>query len=171
MVFGSKSLLKNKYYSDILSNFLRISDPQAVTVPAPRLSQVSSFLSARKIREFGRVADITLLSLRQATEPYREISNDMDEGYVIDAVFDGTDPLHGKFCIVWSTRRMSTADVGEVIHCDCTYKCAWNDYPITMLGFSDKNRKFHPVILAVSTHETFSEFFHILSAWRNVIQI
>jgi hypothetical protein len=33
---------------------------------------------------------------------------------------------------------------------------------------SDKNRKFHPLILAVSTHETFSEFFHILSAWRNV---
>jgi MULE transposase domain len=92
----------------------------------------------------------------------------MDERYVIDAVFDGTDPLHGKFCIVWSARRMSTADVGQVIHCDCTYKCAWNGYPITMLGFSDNNRKFHPVILAVSTHETFSECFHILSAWRNV---
>jgi hypothetical protein len=37
-----------------------------------------------------------------------------------------------------------------------------------MLRFSDKNRKFHPVILAVLTHDTFSEFFHILSARRNV---
>lgn len=125
-------------------------------------------MSAQKIREFGRVGDITLLSLRQATAPYREVPNDLDKGYVIDAIFDGSDPLHGKFCIVWSTKRMSTTDIGDVIHCDCTYKCAWNGYPITMMGFSDKNRKFHPVILAVSTYETQAEFAFILNAWKNV---
>ena len=125
---------------------------------------MSSYLSAQRIQEFRRVGDISHLSLRQATASFREVPNDLDEGYVIDANFDGSDPLHVKFCIVWSTKRMSTTDIGDVIHSDCTYKCAWNGYPITMMGISDKNRKFHPVLLAVSNmkQKTSSPLFLML---------
>lgn len=132
------------------------------------MGQVSAYLSALKIREYGRLGDITLESLRQATLPYRLLPISPDDGYVIDANFDGSDENKGKFCIAWSTQRMSTSFVGNVIHSDCTYKCVWNGYPITMMGFSDKDRKFHPVILAVSTYETQAEFLFILQAWLRV---
>lgn len=111
---------------------------------------------------------MSLLSLSTATANYRRIPTDMDEGYVIDCTYDDREERHGTFCIVWSTKRMSTAGIGEIIHTDCTYKCAWNGYPITMMGFSDKNRKFHPTVLAVSTHETEVEFAFILNAWKKV---
>lgn len=142
----------------------------ALVVPVPKLSQITSYLSSEKIRTFGRLTDITLLSLRIATAPYQRIPTDPDEGYVLDAIFDDSNELQGKFCIVWSTKRMSTAGIGEIIHSDCTYKCAWNGYPITMVGFSDKNRKFHPVVLAVSTFETHLEFAFILNSWKKVNQ-
>jgi hypothetical protein len=58
---------------------------------------------------------------------------------------------------------MSATDIGDVIHCHCTYKCNWNGYPAAMMGNSDKNRRFHPVILAVSTHE----FCFMFDAWKN----
>lgn len=143
-------------------------DPLAETVPVPHRKQISSYLAAEKARIFGRLADITLQSLRDATAPYRRVPISLDEGYVLDASFDSSDPESGKFCIVWSTKRMSLADIGDIVHSDCTYKCAWNGYPITMLGFSDKERKFHPVVLAVSTHETHVEFAFILQSWKSV---
>lgn len=125
-------------------------------------------MSAAKIREYGSLADVTLDSLREATLRHRVVPISLDEGYVIDAYFDERDEDNGKFCIVWSTKRMSTAYIGDVIYSDCTYKCVWNGYPITMMGFSDKSRKFHPILLAVSTSETHVEFSFILKAWLRV---
>lgn len=117
---------------------------------------------------YGTVGDITLDSLRESTARHRAVPVGVDQGYVLDAYFDDRDEDSCKFCIVWSTIRMSTSDIGDVIYCDCTYKCVWNGYPITMIGFSDKNRKFHPIILAVSTNETHVEFTFIMQSWHHV---
>ena len=74
----------------------------------------------------------------------------------------------GEFVIVFSTIRLSRLEIGDIVHSDCTYKCTWNNYPVTMMGFSDKNRKFHPTIIAVSSRETHTEFEFMLRTWKGV---
>lgn len=125
-------------------------------------------MAAKKRRLFGGVANVSIQALKAATEKYLRCPEDIDEGYVLDSYFDVTDPSNAKFCIVFSTIRLSEQLVSDVVHSDCTYKCTWNGYPVTMMGFSDKNRTFHPVILAVSTNETHVEFRFILRTWVNV---
>ena len=147
--------------------YYTIVDPFAATVPEPLSKQISSYLASKKNRIFGPVAAVSIHSLQAACDEHREYPENVDEGYVLDASFDVTDPTDAKFCIVWSTRRLSEGLLSEVFHSDCTYKCAWNGYPLTIMGFSDKNRRFHPIILAISLYETHVEFEFILSTWRN----
>ena len=54
------------------------------------------------------------------------------------------------------------------VHSDCTYKCTWNGYPVKIMGFSDKNRTIHPIIVAISTHETKREFAFIFRQWKKI---
>jgi MULE transposase domain len=129
---------------------------------------VTNYLAYRKRKLYGRVGNITLENLRAACEPYLETPENMDQAYVIGFDTDITDPEQGKFCIVWSTRRLSTNPTGEVLHSDCTYKITWNSFPVTIMGYTDKNRRFHPTILAISTNETADEFKFMLSAWLSV---
>lgn len=86
-------------------------------------------------------------------------------GYVLDATYDHS---NGSFVIVLSTIRLSTYNPGDVVHTDATYKCMWNKYPVILMGFSDKNRKFHTTIMAVSSHETTKEFQFIFETWKKV---
>ena len=74
----------------------------------------------------------------------------------------------GDFVIVFSTIRLSRLEIGDIVHSDCTYKCTWNNYPVTMMGFSDKDRVFHPIVIAVSSHETHTEFEFVLRTWKAV---
>lgn len=69
---------------------------------------------------------------------------------------------------MFSTVRLSQFAIGDIVHSDCTYKCTWNGYPVTMIGFSDKDRKFHPIILAVSSRETNAEFKFMFQTWKDV---
>ena len=63
---------------------------------------------------------------------------------------------------------MSHLDIGDIVHSDCAYKCTWNSYPVTLMGFSDENCKLDPTIIAIAPRETHSEFTDMLQTWKNV---
>ena len=63
---------------------------------------------------------------------------------------------------------MSHLDIGDIVHSDCAYKCTWNSYPVTLMGFSDENCKLDPTIIAIAPRETHSGFTDMLQTWKNV---
>lgn len=69
---------------------------------------------------------------------------------------------------MFSTVRLSLFAIGDIVHSDCIYKCTWNGYPVTMIGFSDKDRTFRPIFLAVSSRETNVEYRFMFQTWKNV---
>ena len=131
------------------------TDPTSVPVKIPPAKQISNFLAADRRRRFGAVDNVTIESLRVATEKFQDLLEDIGDGYVIDATFNDAE---GAFVIVRTTRRLFEHDGGCVLHCDCTYKCMWNRLLVTIMGFSDKDRTFHPIIVGLSTRETSADF-------------
>ena len=134
-------------------------------VEHPKSAQISSYLASNKRREFGPVGNVTLHSLQNAASMMQVLPENIEEGYVLSSNFD---PEDDSFVIVLSTIRMSTHDVGSIIYSDATYKCTWNNFPVIMMGCSDKNRRFHPIIVAISSHETHKQFRFIFETWKKV---
>ena len=153
---------------ETINDVIHATDPTQVLVATPLKAQVSSYLAANRRRKYGVVGNVTLDSLQRSSALYRDIPDDIDKGYILDALFTTSASDMGSFVIVCSTVRMSQLDIGDIVHSDCTYKCTWNSYPVTLMGFSDKNRKFHPTIIAISSRETHSEFTYMLQTWKNV---
>jgi hypothetical protein len=130
-------------------------------VEHPKSAQISSYLASNKRREFGPVGNVTLHSLQNAASTMQVLPEKIDEGYVLDSNFD---PEDDSFIIVLSTIRMSTHDVGSIIYSDATNKCFWSNFPVIMMGFSDKNRRF----VAITSHETHKQFHFIFETWKKV---
>ena len=147
---------------------IEFTDPFAVVVPTPLRSQVASYFAANRRRQFGAVGNVTLHSLEQFCTQYSAVPNCIDEGYIIGSTFAVSPSDTGTFVIVFSTVRLSRLAIGDIVHSDCTYKCTWNGYPVTMIGFSDKDQIFHPILIAVSSQETIVEFKFIFETWMEV---
>ena len=50
------------------------------------------------------------------------------------------------------------------VHADATYKLIWQGYPVLIIGFSDADRKMHPVGIAVTMKETQADFKFLFSS-------
>ena len=124
-------------------------------VEHPKSDQIANYLAAYKRREFGSVGNVTMHSLQSAATKMQVFPENIDEGYVLGSTFDLEER---SFVIVLSTVRMSTHDIGSMIYSDATYKLTWNNFHVIMMGYSDKNRRFHPVIVAIASHETHKQF-------------
>jgi hypothetical protein len=131
-------------------------------------TQIASYLTANRRRKYGAVGTVTLDSLRDFCEQRSGAPICIDEGYIMGSTFNISQSDEGEFVIVFSTIRLSRLEIGDIVHSDCTYKCTWNNYPVTMMGFSDKDRVFHPIIIAVSSRETHTEFEFMLRTWKAV---
>ena len=117
---------------------------------------------------YGAVGKMSLDSLKESAAKFSELPEDIDEGYVVGRAFKTSPSGVVSFVIVLSIMRLSTFPVGDAVHSDCTYKSTWNGYPVTIMGISDKNRTFHPIIIAISTHESKREFEFMLRQWKKV---
>jgi hypothetical protein len=119
---------------------------EAYEVPpqeVPSSKQISSFLAEDRRRVFGPDGNVTIESLRRSVEELQEVPDDVDDGYVLGSSISMPGGEEKSFVMVWSTIRLSTLDIGDdVVYCDCTYECTWNGFPVTIIGFSDKNCTF-----------------------------
>ena len=152
----------------MINEVIYATDPTQALIKTPLKAQVGSYLAAYLRRKYDDVGIITLDSLQRSAALYRDIPVDIDKGYILDALYTTSASDMGSFVIVCSTVTLSTLEIGDIVHSDCTQKCAWNSYPVTLVGFSDKNRKFHPTIIAILSRETHSEFTYMLQTWKNV---
>lgn len=56
----------------------------------------------------------------------------------------------------------------EILHAD-TDKLIWQGFPVLIVGTTDKNRKFHPICLTVSTNECKADFKTMFQGLKNNI--
>ena len=106
----------------------------------PKTSQISNYLSSQRQKKYGPVGKVTIESLKDSAALFSELPEDIDEGYVLGRAFRTSSSGVETFVIVLSTIRLSTFPVGDAVHSDCTYKCTWNSYPVTIMGISNIQR-------------------------------
>lgn len=53
---------------------------------------------------------------------------------------------------------------------DSTHKLNWNEFPLTILGTVDRNKKFHPIAFACTTNETADDYAFVFNAVKTKIK-
>lgn len=132
----------------------------------PSNTQLKNYLSTMKTTKFGRHS-ISLGELEAWAEKRRLLPEDEDEVFVCGFESDaGLSGLEFKyFRIAVSTKRLlKLGSRAQNIHADATYKLIWQGFPVLIVGYSDQNRKFHPLVLAVTVNETKFDFSFLFSS-------
>jgi hypothetical protein len=132
-----------------------------VVLPAdepPNLrNRVANYTARWRANMYGSstptIADLALFAQENSAVP---IENP-DQAYVIgfeapDAFGDDGIP---KFRLILSSQRLLRHVPVErlvQIQTDATYKLIWQGFPVFVLGFSDANKKLHPIAFAICSH-------------------
>lgn len=84
------------------------------------------------------------------------IPDDLDEAFVINWTFN---EKNDSFAFVLSTRRLliNVADKTN-LSSDGTYKILWQDFPLIVVGFLDRQKHFHVVAVVVTSNERRAEY-------------
>ena len=99
--------------------------------------------------------------LNNSNLPGEELPN---QAFVLDyVIFDPTDPdtlidyeeFEDQFRVVITTRNLLKFSLHFelVLQTDGTYKLMWQGFPVLILGSSDYDRRFHPILLSVCSRE------------------
>jgi len=59
-----------------------------------------------------------------------------------------------------------TSPTSDMIHGDDTMDCVWNGFPVMLVGFSDMNRVFHPIMLCMCTRKTTADYTFIYQTYK-----
>ncbi len=98
----------------------------------------------------------------------------MDEAIVIGFEIPDDEGPNGlpRFRIVLTSKQLlehaSGAEVRQ-IQADATYKLIWQGFPVLIFGFSNANKRFHPLSIAISSHEAEDDFRFAFQALKQEI--
>ncbi|CAK1582220.1 unnamed protein product [Parnassius mnemosyne] len=131
-------------------------------IKAPSKRQLNNYLYDRSREKFGRAA-IYLGELEKWTIP-----DDENEVFVFSYhVIEVEEP---SFRLALSTKKLLNIVCStDILHIDATYKLIWQGFPVLVLGTTDKNRKFHPLCLGVSTNERQEDFQMIFDGLKEKV--
>lgn len=95
--------------------------------------------------------------------------SDYDKAYVIAHEITDEEEFP-KFRIVISTRRCLSIEfpLGDgMINADASYRILREKCPIFLIGFSDKNRVFHCVLIGIASNEKADDFEIFFKSWKD----
>lgn len=97
--------------------------------------------------------------------------NDEHTPFVIDHWRERNNGTGLKFRFVFTTLYLLNLFKSvEKVCIDSTYKLNWCDFPLTILGTVDRNKKFHPIAFACSTNETTDDYAFVFDAVKKKIK-
>jgi hypothetical protein len=129
----------------------------------PTNRQIETYLS--DCRRKKGMHSISLGDLIVYADGNKAIPTDDDSVYVCGFECEYSETMSSHFRICLSTKRLLLLISGsENVHTDATYKLNWQGYPVLTIGFSDKNRTFHPIGIAVTFQETAEDFSFIFKS-------
>ena len=119
----------------------------AVAIPTPTKAMISSYTSYQKLLLRGGVP-IGGQSLQDIVDSAENFAltpdTEEDEDFVLKSFVDSDRP-ENFFALLLTTKRLiSSLDSTRPVETDETYKFIHEGYPLTLIGQSDMNRKWHP---------------------------
>ncbi len=148
----------------ILANLKR----QNIEIPK---KQLENYLVKYRKEKFGEQIR-TFAQLLEACQQKPKLHDIKDEENPdVPVVSFEMDSEAEVFRIFFTTRRLlEFAEKSENIQADATYKLNWHGFPVLLVGNTDKDRKFHPTGLAVTTNESSGDFSFIFSQVKQGVE-
>lgn len=122
------------------------------------INQVYGCISAYKDKKYGKTNQ-TMAELQQFATEKMPIPDDEHEAFVLGFErYDENDvEVWFRFCC--STKRLlQTAAVAKNWHVDTTYKMVIQGFPVSVLGCTDMDRRFHLLGIMLSTNQRAQDF-------------
>ncbi|XP_073948903.1 uncharacterized protein [Choristoneura fumiferana] len=135
-------------------------------IKIPTKQQLYNYLAyCRRIKY--ETSSIHLGELKKWVISRTKIPDDDNEVFVIAYHIMEADP---SFCFVLSSKNLLKRCLTvKILHADATYKLIWQGFPVLVVGTSDKNRKFHPICLTISTYERKVDFETVFKGLKDSI--
>lgn len=140
-----------------------LTDPLYVEVLVPALTLISNYKAYKKSGSASHT--ITTQALREELDEHTAVPSNVDEAFVLGYNIDESDIRRPLINIVVSTLRLATMDAGECLNGDGSHKVNYNKKPVTLFGFSDKERHFKTVLICVSSCERCEDHVFMLQCW------
>lgn len=136
-------------------------------IKLPTKMQLNNYLSDRRRVKFGHHT-IHLGELEKWIHDHETIPEDEDEPFVMKYwILESDQPI---FRFVLTTRKLlKLACSIDILHADATYKLIWQGFPVLIIGTTNKNRKFYPLCLGVSTNEQEEDFEMMFSGLKEKV--
>jgi hypothetical protein len=166
------------YLSDVEHNHIFVSpieygvDSDTQTASFSKLGPLTSDIqlnnSSGKNSAYDRLG-FDLGDLEQWIHNHTDIPDDIHEVFVVSYhIYQDYTP---SFRFALSTRKLlEVVRFSDVLHVDETYKLTWRGIPITIIGTTNVNNKFHPVCFAVVTDCSKPDFQVIFRGLKERIQ-
>ncbi|CAH0603513.1 unnamed protein product [Chrysodeixis includens] len=118
----------------------------------PTEEELGEYISHIKKNQFKR-QHLEPEDLRMFILNYSSLPDNWHEPFVVDYEMSPAGfPLF--FRMVLSTKHLlSCAGSVTIIHASATYRLSWQGYPVIVVGTSDKDKRFHPFCLFVTSNE------------------
>jgi hypothetical protein len=162
-----KEYIRKKFSEGVTKPNSLLNSIRQAGLKEPDKSKLVAFLKTVREAKYGSPT-ISAAELYTWCEEKKKTPRDEDEPFVLDYLVEAksrnVDDRDLK--IVISTRRLlSLCRRSPLVQIDATYKLIWQGYPVIIAGTTDKNKVFHPFLLAVTTCERADDFefvFHAL---------
>lgn len=155
---------KNETFKGILFKFRQMELDYM-----PRDTQVQSVITDYQRKKFGS-SKAEISSFVDFYEENKAIPADQDKAFVVDFQRSETGATDNWIRIfVSTTRLLENAVDAECIHADGTYKLNSLNYPLIVVGVTDKARRFHLIGLALTKRETKEDYAFVFGAVKNAM--
>lgn len=135
-------------------------------VPLPNLPQIRRIIAEQISKQIPETITYGQMSKWCATES--KVPDDIDQAFVLDHFHDSKDDA---FAFVVSTRRLLQQSIGRLNVCaDGTYKIVWQEFPIIVVGFLDRENHFHAIALCLTARERTIEYEFAFNAIKKAVR-
>jgi hypothetical protein len=133
----------------------------------PTKMQLNNYISDRRRVKFGQPT-IHLGELEKWIHEHESIPDDDNEPFVMKSwILEGDQP---SFRFILTTKKLLKLTCStDILHADATYKLIWQGFPVLIVGTTNKNRKFYPLCLGVSTNEQKEDFEMMFSVLKEAV--
>lgn len=132
----------------------------------PTLQQLTTLIAKIRKKIFGPVT-ISMTELSIWLDNHLIVPDEMHVPFVLSYEMDSEcDEPFFRF-IITTRYLLSLIKLRNFTHCDTTYKCIWQGFPVFMVGTTDYEKVYQPYGLCVCTFEQKNDFKFIFQSLKD----
>ena len=145
--------------------------PDEIVTDIPTYAKLRSYLPTLQKAALGPTVDCTPDAFEKFAEEKKDEPANSDDYYVCGFELDRSKEV-AEFRMCFSTPRLlgfcpNGKGTSDMVHGDDTANVCWNGFPVLLMGFTDKGRVFHPIILAVCSSKTATDYTFMYGTYKS----